>query len=226
MVGPANWQDPPYNRWAFWHAREILPSQVVRRAPGSVRAFAPGEPVDIGTFAVTRVDGGVGSVADVMDETYTDAYVVVQDGALVAERYGPEGAPERTHALMSISKSVGCAVAGVLVGHGRLDPDGSSSTTSPNSRLAATPARRCATCSTCAAALRSARTTPTHVRHRTDGNLAGLAPGRRTGSRDLRIPDAAVCYRRARWAVPVPVGGDRRARVGVRTRSAAKRCPS
>ena len=72
---------------------------------------------------MTRVDGSVGSVADVIDETYTDAYVVVQDGALVAERYGPEGAPERTHALMSISKSVVGAVAGVLVGHGRLDPD-------------------------------------------------------------------------------------------------------
>ena len=28
----ANWQDPPFNRWAFRHMREIIPSH---RIPGS-----------------------------------------------------------------------------------------------------------------------------------------------------------------------------------------------
>ena len=56
-------------------------------------------------------------------DTYTDAYVVMQDGALVTEWYVPEGAPDRTHAVMSISKSViGCVVA-ALVDRDLLDPD-------------------------------------------------------------------------------------------------------
>ena len=33
----ANWQDPPFNRWAFWHVRELLPTQPVPRGDGPVR---------------------------------------------------------------------------------------------------------------------------------------------------------------------------------------------
>ena len=36
----ANWQDPPYNRWAFWHVRELLPTHPVSRGEGPVRAAA------------------------------------------------------------------------------------------------------------------------------------------------------------------------------------------
>ncbi len=58
-----------------------------------------------------------------MTYTYTDAYVVMQDGALVAEWYAPEGAPDRTHAVMSISKSVVGCVAAALVDRNLLDTD-------------------------------------------------------------------------------------------------------
>lgn len=58
-----------------------------------------------------------------MADTFTDAYVVLQDGELVTEWYGPEGGPDRAHALMSVTKSmVGC-VAGILADTGRLDSD-------------------------------------------------------------------------------------------------------
>ncbi|HEY5857410.1 MAG TPA: serine hydrolase [Aldersonia sp.] len=122
MVGPRNWQDPPFNRWAYWHVRQFLPSQSVRRTTGLVRDLPSANPVDVGAVAVTRVDGSTGTVAAVLDDTYTDAYVVLQDGALIAEWYGPEGAPERTHALMSITKSVVGCVAAALVERGVLDP--------------------------------------------------------------------------------------------------------
>jgi CubicO group peptidase (beta-lactamase class C family) len=45
---------------------------------------------------------------------------VVQDGELVTEWYGPLGAPDRTHALMSVSKSVVGCVAAVLIDRGQL----------------------------------------------------------------------------------------------------------
>ena len=62
-------------------------------------------------------------MGDVLGDTYTDAYLVLQDGQLVTEWYGPLGAPERTHALMSVSKSVVGCVAAVLIDRGLLDPD-------------------------------------------------------------------------------------------------------
>jgi hypothetical protein len=73
--------------------------------------------------AVTRANGSASTVGDVLADTYTDAYVLLQDGELVAEWYGALGAPDRTHALMSVSKSVVGCVAAVLIDRGQLDAD-------------------------------------------------------------------------------------------------------
>src|SRR6266853_1074883 len=34
QVTLANWQDPPFNRWAFRHMRELIPSQLIAADPG------------------------------------------------------------------------------------------------------------------------------------------------------------------------------------------------
>ena len=36
-VTAGNWQDPPVNRWAFWHVGEILPTYRVSRGAGLAR---------------------------------------------------------------------------------------------------------------------------------------------------------------------------------------------
>src|SRR5215831_17370646 len=112
-VTAGNWQDPPFNRWAYWHVREILPTYLVSRGAGAPRALRmSGSASDLLGVELTRIDGAVGTVGEVLADTYTDAYVVLHDGELVTEWYGPQGAPNRTHALMSISKSVLGCVAG------------------------------------------------------------------------------------------------------------------
>ena len=118
----ANWQDPPYNRWSFWHLRELLPTHPVPRGEGPVRPLPDHTSShDVLSVEVTRVDGSRGTVADVLDETFTDAYAVLQDGALVAEDYQPTGGPLHTHAVLSITKSVVGCVAAILADGGRLD---------------------------------------------------------------------------------------------------------
>ena len=54
-------------------------------------------------------------------DTYTDGFLVIHDGRVVAEQY-PTGMPaDRTHMLMSVSKSlVGCVV-GMLADQGAID---------------------------------------------------------------------------------------------------------
>src|SRR5580658_1111094 len=73
-VTARNWQDPPANRWAFWHVAEILPTYRVSRGPGPARdlpaASVADDPLMI---AVTRADGSAGTVDDVLADTYTDA---------------------------------------------------------------------------------------------------------------------------------------------------------
>jgi CubicO group peptidase (beta-lactamase class C family) len=117
------WQDPPFNRWAFWHVDDVLPTYQVPRGGGPARALpASAAALDLLGVAVTRVDGSAGTAGEVFDDTFTDAYAVLQDGELVTEWYGPLGAPDRPHALMSVSKSVVGCVAAVLIDRGQLDP--------------------------------------------------------------------------------------------------------
>ncbi len=120
-----NWQDPPVNRWAYWHVGEILPTYRVSRGDGPVRELPrrPSAAEDLLAVTVTRADGSAGTVDEVLADTFTDAYLVLQDGELVTEWYGPLGAPDRLHALMSVSKSVLGCVAAVLIDRGQLDPD-------------------------------------------------------------------------------------------------------
>jgi CubicO group peptidase (beta-lactamase class C family) len=115
-----NWQDPPFNRWAFRHMRELIPSQPI--PAGTDPAPLPAASRPLPDPPVWRIDGSTATAAEVFADTYTDALVVLHDGHLVAERYDEGMTAATPHLLMSVSKSlVGC-VAGILAGRGQLDP--------------------------------------------------------------------------------------------------------
>ncbi len=120
QVTLANWQDPPFNRWAFRHMRELIPSQVIPAGPRGPGAL-PVSPALVGNPPVTRLDGSTVTVEDVLAGTFTDAWVVLQDGGLVAERYFAGMTAGTRHLLMSVSKSIVGCVAGTLAGRGLLD---------------------------------------------------------------------------------------------------------
>jgi CubicO group peptidase (beta-lactamase class C family) len=121
QVTLANWQDPPFNRWAFRHMRELIPSQLIPAGDGSP-APLPAAHVPLPDPPVWRLDGSTSTAAEVFAGTYTDALVVLHHGRLVAERYEDGMTAATPHLLMSVSKSfVGC-VAGVLADQERLDP--------------------------------------------------------------------------------------------------------
>src|SRR4051794_29539138 len=117
-----NWRLPPYNRWAFWRVKDILPTTRVA-APTTARGFHPAPDGLASPLAQTglRVEGTESTVGRVLADTYTDAFVVLHDGALVAEWYCDEGTHARTHALMSVTKSIVSCVAAALVDQRVLD---------------------------------------------------------------------------------------------------------
>ena len=117
QVTLANWQDPPFNRWAFQHMRELIPSHPI---PAGQPVPLPAGP-PLGNPAVTLVNGAAATVEDVLAGTYTDAFVVVHDGQVVDERYYGDMTAGTRHLLMSVSKSVLSCVAGVLADQGLLD---------------------------------------------------------------------------------------------------------
>jgi CubicO group peptidase (beta-lactamase class C family) len=115
-----DWDRPPWNRWAFQHVREILPTAEVWRGRGPVRDLPRAER-DLDNLPVKSVSGEMATLSGLLDETYTDGLLVLKDGAVAYERYF-NGMDERTlHLSQSVGKSFVGAVAGILAGCGLLD---------------------------------------------------------------------------------------------------------
>jgi CubicO group peptidase (beta-lactamase class C family) len=90
-----SWQVGPWNRWAYVHVGEVVPTVTVPRGSGPVRALEA-RPRDAGE----------------LDAPYCDGLAVIERGALVHERYGGEMHETSLH----LSQSVGKSVLGLTVG--------------------------------------------------------------------------------------------------------------
>lgn len=80
-----DWDRPPWNRWAFQHIREILPTAEVWRGAGHRHRLERAE-VDLDGLAVEDSEGRPSTLAGLLDETYTDGFLVLKDGRIVYER--------------------------------------------------------------------------------------------------------------------------------------------
>jgi CubicO group peptidase (beta-lactamase class C family) len=114
-----NRQDPPFNRWAFQHVRELIPTARIGRRDGPVWQL-PGAERDVLGIRFSA-EGRELTVAELLAETYTDGFLVLHQGQIVAEHYDNGMTPGTSHLLMSVSKSMTSTVAGVLAGRGVLD---------------------------------------------------------------------------------------------------------
>lgn len=117
-----NWIDPPFNRWGFSHVRELTRTALVARGPQPVWNLTD-QSRDLADFAVDH-EGERYSYLEMLQATYTDACVVVHDGAIVFEYYDVGIRPHDTHLLMSVSKSLTASLIGVLVAEGAITTDG------------------------------------------------------------------------------------------------------
>jgi CubicO group peptidase (beta-lactamase class C family) len=126
LVTLANWQEPPYNRWAFQHVRELLPTARIAHGDGPVWTLPRADRDDLDDLRFDVQQSGLApdgtlTVRGLLDKTYTDGFLVIRQGQVVAERYFNGLRPDTTHLLMSVSKSVTGLVAGALASKGILD---------------------------------------------------------------------------------------------------------
>jgi CubicO group peptidase (beta-lactamase class C family) len=119
LVTLGNWQDPPFNRWAFQHIRELIPTARISRGAGRP-ARLPRAERDI-TGLRFRSAGRELTVGEMLADTDTDGFLVLHRGKVISEQYFNGMTPDTPHLLMSVSKSIVGAVAGVLAGQGLLD---------------------------------------------------------------------------------------------------------
>jgi CubicO group peptidase (beta-lactamase class C family) len=121
QVTLANWRTPPFNRWSFQHVREIVPTAEIAEDPERRWDF-PRALVDLWEERFT-VAGKERSVAQWLQESQTDGLIVLQQGAIVAERYDNHLTPATPHIVFSVTKSVTALLLGILADQGLLDPD-------------------------------------------------------------------------------------------------------
>jgi CubicO group peptidase (beta-lactamase class C family) len=120
LVTLANWNLAPFLRWGFLHVREVVPTALIPRGDGPVLALEH-EPREVYGIRFAAPDGRSATVAETLDRTSTDGFLVLHHGRIAAERYGDGMTPRTTHLLQSVSKSVAGTVAGIVAARGLLD---------------------------------------------------------------------------------------------------------
>ena len=144
-----NWQSATHLHWTFQHVADFLPTAVIARGTGPIAELrpAPSELSDIPLYDKTNARRT--TVGEVMAATATDGWIVTQRGAVLTEQYYSGMAPDSSHLLMSVSKSLIAIVVGALAGNGALDVSAQLSAMFPRLRNQAMRARRSEICSTC-----------------------------------------------------------------------------
>jgi CubicO group peptidase (beta-lactamase class C family) len=129
IIPRGEWDFPPYHRWTFQHVREMTPTAEIWRGPGPVLPL-PERRRDIDGVTFTA-RAGRRTIADWLEESATDGFMVLSRGAVVDERYRNGLKPHRQHLAMSVSKSVTSAIFGILVQRGLIDVEASVTTYLP-----------------------------------------------------------------------------------------------
>ena len=118
LVTLANWRKPPFNKWAFNHVCELVPSAIVSANPDAQRL----EVLDkaLPDFRVSH--GGLEPDLDAwLSKTHTDSLVILKGGKILYEYYAPGQSPTVPHIWMSVSKSVLGLLAGIVENNFGLD---------------------------------------------------------------------------------------------------------
>ena len=122
QVTLANWRTAPFNRWAFQHVREIVPSADIPHDPSNVRPLSTGT-MKVDNIRIPDAEGPALTLDGFLQRASTDALVVLRDGRVIIERYANGMGSRTPHILMSVSKSLLGLLTGVLVSQGKIDPD-------------------------------------------------------------------------------------------------------
>ncbi len=114
-----DWDRPPWNRWAFQHVREFLPTAAVPCAVSPSHLENALQAIEDIRFDASY---GGSTISEWLDYDYTDGFLVMLDGKVLHESYWNGMTPTTVHLAQSVSKSVTSTAAASLIAEGLLDP--------------------------------------------------------------------------------------------------------
>src|SRR5689334_7320003 len=90
-----NWREAPWNVWSFRHVHEIIPTARIAATQGL--AEEPIVSADALTEHLLVVDGERRTVAQILQQTSTDAITVMRAGRFVADFHAPHFTLQSRH---------------------------------------------------------------------------------------------------------------------------------
>ena len=116
-----DWDRPPWNRWSFQHIRNFMPTAQVWRGNDRAKPL-PRQEKDLLQIKFTRAHQVSETINTFLNDSYTDAFLVMADGYIIHESYHNGMRAETPHLMQSVSKSITATVTGIMIGRGELDP--------------------------------------------------------------------------------------------------------
>lgn len=118
----ANWNQPPHNRHSFQHMSALFQTTQIRRSGDQASALEYAlEDLSQLPYPVSKSE--TQPLQHFLDSTYTDAFVVLQDGVVITEQYFNNMNEQTPHLLNSVSKSFVGMLAGIAVDDSALVAD-------------------------------------------------------------------------------------------------------
>lgn len=118
----ANFMQPPFSSWAFHHMRELVPTAEVYAGSGEPVPLAE-RPVDLDGLTFELVGGGSTDLANWLEASATDSFLVLHEGDIVYETYRNGMQPHSQHQMFSVTKSFVGTLVLMLIEEGRIDAD-------------------------------------------------------------------------------------------------------
>ena len=118
----ANWNQPPHNRHSFQHMSALFQTTQIRRS-GDRTSNLKYALEDLSQLPYPVSKNETQPLQHFLNSTYTDAFVVLQDGVVITEQYFENMSQHTPHLLNSVSKSFVGMLAGIAVDDGALVTD-------------------------------------------------------------------------------------------------------
>ena len=123
LVTLENWDSAPYNRWAYQHFRELVPTQNVSKGFGPVN-YLERQPVNLDTLSFKDSNDEEITIKEMLEKTFTDGFIVLKDGKILTEQYFTGMQPSSLHLLQSASKSLTLSLLAIFLGDGKISQSG------------------------------------------------------------------------------------------------------
>lgn len=124
-----NWTLAPWNRWSFQRVQQF--TRTVRIPRAEVLCVLAESPRDFAELVFEDSNGKPCTVNEMLVRTWTDGFLVMHKGIVLAEHYFNGMGPDTLHLMMSCSKSFTSTLAGIYIEQGVLDPAAQLSTYIP-----------------------------------------------------------------------------------------------